>query len=47
MTCGVLCFLTCIGTFTYLVMNGHDTPAYTILGATVVGIIGQMISAKL
>jgi hypothetical protein len=47
MTCGLLCFLTCIGSFTYLVMQGHDAPAYTILGATVVGIIGQMIRAKL
>ncbi len=47
MTCGVLCFLVCIGSFTYLVMQGHDTPAYTILGVTVLGIIGQMISARL
>ncbi len=47
MTCGVLCFLTCIGSFTYLVMQGHDPAAYTILGVTVLGIIGQMISAKL
>jgi len=47
MTFGLICFLTCIGSFTYLVMNGHDKPAYAILGATVLGIISQMINAKL
>jgi hypothetical protein len=35
------------GGFIYLVMNGHDTPAYVLLGAGVLNVIGGFIRARL
>ena len=41
------CFMVCIASFTFLVMNDHATAAGIILGTTVMGVVGQMINARI
>lgn len=46
MFCGTLCLLGSLGTFAYLVHDGHPKSAAVVLGTTVLGIIRQMISRR-
>jgi hypothetical protein len=47
MGCGTASLLACILAFAYLVMNGHSTEAYVVLGTAVLALIGRMIAARL
>jgi hypothetical protein len=44
---GICGFALVVCLFTYLVMNGHETPAYTLLGGGVFSIILGFIRARL
>jgi len=44
---GTLSFIICIGSFTYLVVESHERAAYTILGATVLGVVTVILKQKL
>ena len=41
------CFSMCVASFTYLVMKGHEKAAAVVLGVTVLGVVGQMINARI
>jgi hypothetical protein len=41
------CFAICVASFTFLVMGGHDKAAGLVLGATVMGVVIQMINARI
>jgi hypothetical protein len=45
--CGIGGFALVVCLFAYLVMNGHETPAYTLLGGVVTSIILGFIRARL
>lgn len=47
MVCGTLGFLACIGAFAYLVIQGHSTEAYVVLGAAVLALIRSILNARL
>ena len=47
MTCGTASFLSCVGAFVYLVMNGHPQEGYVALGTAVLALIGRMIKSRL
>ena len=44
---GGICFAAVGGGFIYLVMNGHDIAAGSLLGVEVLAILKQMLSARL
>jgi hypothetical protein len=45
--CGITGFVLVVSLFTYLVMNSHETPAYTLLGGGVISVILGFIRARL
>jgi hypothetical protein len=45
--CGTLGFLACIGAFVYLVMQGHSTESYVVLGTAVLALIRSIFKARL
>jgi hypothetical protein len=47
LTIGGLITCLAIGGFVYLVMHDKDTPAYTLLGSGVLGLIGSFLRARL
>jgi len=44
---GTVCFLACIGVFTYLVVMNHERSALAILGATVLSVVTLILKQKL
>lgn len=46
MLCGTLSFLSCLGSFVFLVLRGHERAAGLVLGTTVLAIIGRMIRGR-
>lgn len=44
---GTLTFITCIGSFTYLVADNHERAAYSILGAAVLSVVTVILKQKL
>jgi hypothetical protein len=47
MACGTLGLISSTAAFAYLVHDGHATQAYIVLGTNVVGLLAQMIKARL
>jgi hypothetical protein len=44
---GGICLIAVVGAFVYLVMNGHDIPAGSLLAVQVVAIFRQLIASRL
>ena len=47
MACGTLGLIASTAAFAYLVHDGHSQQAYIVLGANVLGLLAQMIRARL
>ena len=47
MGCGALCFISCLASYVYLVMNGHPEAAGAALGTAVLAIVGQFVNARM
>lgn len=47
MACGTLGLISSTAAFAYLVHDGHATQAYIVLGTNVIGLLAQMIKARL
>ena len=46
MACGTISFLSCVGSFVFLVVQGHDRAAEVILGTAVLTIVGRMLRPR-
>lgn len=47
MACGTLGLIASTAAFAYLVHDGHSRDAYIVLGTNVIGLLAQMIKARL
>jgi hypothetical protein len=47
MACGTLGLISSTAAFAYLVHDGHAKEAYIVLGTNIVGLLAQMIRARL
>jgi hypothetical protein len=47
MACGTLGLISSTAAFAYLVHDNHPTQAYVVLGTNVIGLLAQMIRARL
>jgi hypothetical protein len=47
MACGTLGLIASTAAFAYLVHDGHSREAYIVLGTNIVGLLAQMIRARL
>jgi hypothetical protein len=47
MACGTFGLISSTAAFAYLVHDGHPTQAYIVLGTNVVGLLAQMVRARL
>ncbi len=45
--CGTVSFMAALNIFAYLIVRGHATAASSVLGTSVLAIIGYMIRARL
>jgi hypothetical protein len=47
LACGTLGLISSTAAFAFLVHDGHSTEGYIVLGANVIGLLAQMIKARL